>query len=49
VAPRPAAAALRRAADAGLWYHPAPMIELGLLKRSLADLQERIVSLRGFL
>jgi len=25
------------------------MIELGLLKRSLADLQERISSLRGFL
>jgi len=25
------------------------MIELGLLKRSLADLQERIGSLRGFL
>jgi len=25
------------------------MIELGLIKRSLADLQERIGSLRGFL
>jgi len=25
------------------------MIELGLVKRSLADLQERISSLRGFL
>jgi hypothetical protein len=25
------------------------MIELGLIKRSLADLQERVRSLRGFL
>jgi hypothetical protein len=25
------------------------MIELGLVKRSLADLQERVRSLRGFL
>jgi hypothetical protein len=25
------------------------MIELGLIKRSLADLQERVSSLRGFL
>jgi len=25
------------------------MIELGLLKRNLADLQERVSSLRGFL
>jgi hypothetical protein len=39
----------RRASATALWYDRAIMIELGQLKRSLADLQERVSSLRGFL